>query len=126
MEVALAGVIFLVTYALIAVFFAGYATLSSNAEGALASLLTMFPLSAPLVLPAVLHKGVHYFDSEHERGPRWYRSHFPGRGARVPRRGVVQQPCDHGRAKVVGDLLQNGPSVEFATLSLKPVRKRVS
>ena len=41
-----------VTYALIAVYFAGYATLSSNAEGPLASLLTVFPLTAPLVLPA--------------------------------------------------------------------------
>ena len=41
-----------VTYALIAVYFAGYATLSSNADGPLASLLTVFPLTAPLVLPA--------------------------------------------------------------------------
>jgi ABC-2 type transport system permease protein len=41
-----------VTYALIGVFFAGYATLASNPEGPLASLLTVFPLSAPLVLPA--------------------------------------------------------------------------
>ena len=41
-----------VTYVLIAVYFAGYATLSSNAKGPLASLLTVFPLSAPLVLPA--------------------------------------------------------------------------
>lgn len=41
-----------VTYALIAVFWAGFATLSSNAEGLLASLLTVFPLSAPVVLPA--------------------------------------------------------------------------
>jgi len=41
-----------VTYALIAVYFAGYVTLSSNAEGPLASLLTVFPLTAPLVLPA--------------------------------------------------------------------------
>ena len=41
-----------VTYALIAVYLAGYATLSSNAEGPLASLLTVFPLTAPLVLPA--------------------------------------------------------------------------
>lgn len=41
-----------VTYALIAVFWAGYLTLSSNAEGPLASLLTVFPLTAPLVLPA--------------------------------------------------------------------------
>ena len=41
-----------VTYALIAVFWAGFATLSSNAEGPLASLLTVFPLTAPVVLPA--------------------------------------------------------------------------
>ena len=41
-----------VTYALIAVYFAGYVTLSSNPEGPLASLLTVFPLTAPLVLPA--------------------------------------------------------------------------
>lgn len=31
----------------------------------------------PAVLPAVLHKGVHYFDVSHERGSRWYRGHFP-------------------------------------------------
>jgi ABC-2 type transport system permease protein len=41
-----------VTYALIAAYFAGYATLSSNVDGPLASLLTVFPLTAPLVLPA--------------------------------------------------------------------------
>lgn len=41
-----------VTYALIAVYFAGYVTLSSNPEGPLSSLLTVFPLTAPLVLPA--------------------------------------------------------------------------
>lgn len=26
-------------------------------------------------------KGIHYFDSEYDRGPRWYRSHFPLRAA---------------------------------------------
>ena len=41
-----------VTYTLLAVYFAGYVALSSDAEGLLASLLTVFPLSAPLVLPA--------------------------------------------------------------------------
>ena len=41
-----------VTYALIAVFWAGYLALSSNPDGPLASLLTVFPLTAPLVLPA--------------------------------------------------------------------------
>ena len=41
-----------VTYALIAVYWAGYATLMSDADGPLVSLLTVFPLTAPLVLPA--------------------------------------------------------------------------
>ncbi len=31
----------------------------------------------PDVLPAGLHKGVHYFDTAYDRGPRWYRAHFP-------------------------------------------------
>ena len=41
-----------VTYALIAVYFTGYVVLAEDAEGPLASLLTVFPLTAPLVLPA--------------------------------------------------------------------------
>ena len=41
-----------VTYTLVGVYFAGYAVLAANAEGLLATLLTIFPLSAPLVLPA--------------------------------------------------------------------------
>jgi ABC-2 type transport system permease protein len=41
-----------VTYTLIAVYFAGYITLSSDMDGLLANLLTVFPLTAPLVLPA--------------------------------------------------------------------------
>jgi ABC-2 type transport system permease protein len=41
-----------VTYALLAVYFAGYVALASDPEGLLASLLTVFPLTAPLVLPA--------------------------------------------------------------------------
>jgi len=31
----------------------------------------------PAVLKAVLHKGVHWFDVNHERGIDWYRGHFP-------------------------------------------------
>jgi ABC-2 type transport system permease protein len=41
-----------VTYALLAVYFGGYVALASDPEGLLASLLTVFPLTAPLVLPA--------------------------------------------------------------------------
>ncbi|BFU46948.1 sulfotransferase domain-containing protein [Krasilnikovia sp. MM14-A1004] len=31
----------------------------------------------PVVLKAVLHKGVHYFDTGYDRGMSWYRGHFP-------------------------------------------------
>ena len=41
-----------VTYTLIAVYFAGYIALASNTDSLLANLLTVFPLTAPLVLPA--------------------------------------------------------------------------
>ena len=35
----------------------------------------------PLVLPAVLHKGAHYFDTGYGHGPAWYRGHFPLRAS---------------------------------------------
>lgn len=41
-----------VTYTLIAVYFTGYVALAANPDGVVANLLTVFPLSAPLVLPA--------------------------------------------------------------------------
>ena len=41
-----------VTYTLIAAYFLGYIALSTDMNGPLANLLTVFPLTAPLVLPA--------------------------------------------------------------------------
>jgi ABC-2 type transport system permease protein len=41
-----------VTYTLLASYFVGYIALSANADGILANVLTVFPLTAPLVLPA--------------------------------------------------------------------------
>jgi len=41
-----------VTYTLLAMFWLGYVTLSVNADSVLAQLLTVFPPTAPLVLPA--------------------------------------------------------------------------
>jgi len=31
----------------------------------------------PNVLKAVKHKGIHYFDTDYQRGMDWYRAHFP-------------------------------------------------
>jgi hypothetical protein len=33
----------------------------------------------PAVVPAVMTKGVHYFDVNHRKGDAWYSSHFPTR-----------------------------------------------
>lgn len=33
----------------------------------------------PNVVPAVFHKGVHYFDTAYDRGLEWYLGHFPTR-----------------------------------------------
>ena len=41
-----------VTHTLLAVYFAGYLAVSADVNGLLANALTVFPLSAPLVLPA--------------------------------------------------------------------------
>ena len=41
-----------VTYTLLAVYFAGYVALATDTDGLLANVLTVFPLTAPLVLPA--------------------------------------------------------------------------
>ncbi len=31
----------------------------------------------PAVLRPPLRKGIHYFDTDYDRGPQWYRAHFP-------------------------------------------------
>jgi hypothetical protein len=49
----------------------------------------------PAVLPAVLNKGIHYFDTNFDRGPTWYRSHFPTSTAKAFRRRV------HGGERVI-------------------------
>lgn len=41
-----------VTYTIVAAYFAGYIALNQDPDGLLANLLTIFPLTAPLVLPA--------------------------------------------------------------------------
>lgn len=37
--------------------------------------------SHPVIMKAILHKGVHYFDTSYHKGLDWYRAHFPTRAA---------------------------------------------
>ena len=47
----------------------------------------------PAVLKAVLHKGVHYFDTSYDHGLAWYQGHFPLRArAALVRRSVGEIP----------------------------------
>ncbi len=57
----------------------------------------------PVVLKAVLHKGVHYFDEDYARGIGWYQAHFPlkaharwaGRSRRCGRGDFRVEPVLH-------------------------------
>ena len=47
----------------------------------------------PAILKAVLHKGVHYFDTGYGHGPAWYQGHFPLRArAAAARRATGDEP----------------------------------
>jgi hypothetical protein len=88
----------------------------------------------PVVLKAVLHKGVHYFDTAYHRGLGWYRAHFPlARTAlKVEQRyGVPAQTFEsspyymyhpHAVARIARDL----PGVKLIVLVRDPVERAYS
>ena len=88
----------------------------------------------PAILKAVLHKGVHYFDTNYHRGPGWYRAHFPLRDtvSRVgARHGVRAQVFEsspyylyhpHAPARIAADL----PNVKLVVLLRDPVERAYS
>lgn len=88
----------------------------------------------PAVMKAVWHKGVHYFDTSYERGPRWYRGHFPLRAtaARIEARlGVRPQAFESSPyymyhplagARIARDL----PGVRLLVLVRDPVERAYS
>jgi hypothetical protein len=90
--------------------------------------------SHPAVIKAVLHKGVHYFDLDYERGMRWYRAHFPlqRRADRVADAlGVPAQTFEsspyymyhpHAVARIVEDL----PDVRLVVLLRDPAERAYS
>jgi hypothetical protein len=88
----------------------------------------------PTVVKAVLHKGVHYFDVGYDRGPRWYRAHFPTyrQADRVYRKyGVAAQTFEsspyymyhpHAMDRIAADL----PAVRLLVLVRDPVERAYS
>ncbi|HCT81379.1 MAG TPA: sulfotransferase [Micromonosporaceae bacterium] len=88
----------------------------------------------PVVLKAVLHKGVHYFDTNYHRGMAWYQGHFPLRrtAARVEREhGFPAHTFEsspyylyhpHAGARIARDL----PGVKLIVLVRDPVERAYS
>jgi len=88
----------------------------------------------PAVLKAVLHKGVHYFDTSYHRGMSWYRGHFPLQrtGSKATQRcGVPAQTFEsspyymyhpHAVARISRDL----PDVKLVVLVRDPVERAYS
>jgi hypothetical protein len=88
----------------------------------------------PAIIKAVLHKGVHYFDVGYDRGPRWYRGHFPTvrQAERVSRRcGTAAQTFESSpyymyhplaAARIAEDL----PDAKLIVLVRDPVERAIS
>ena len=88
----------------------------------------------PVVLKAVLHKGVHYFDTSYRHGMAWYRGHFPLRrtaeriSARygVPARTFESSPYymyhPQAAARIAADL----PYCKIVVLVRDPVERAYS
>ncbi|MGY1984852.1 MULTISPECIES: sulfotransferase domain-containing protein [unclassified Blastococcus] len=90
--------------------------------------------SHPNVLPPVLHKGVHYFDTAYGRGMSWYRAHFPLRstaaaiGRRTGSRALTFESSPYymfhplAAARIARDL----PDVKLVVLLRDPVERAYS
>jgi hypothetical protein len=88
----------------------------------------------PAVLKAVRHKGVHYFDTDYERGMSWYRAHFPlqrtarGVQARVGARPLTFESSPYymfhplAADRIADDL----PGVKIIVLLRDPVERAYS
>jgi len=73
-------------------------------------------MAHPLIEPAVLRKGVNYFDLNYHRGMRWYRGHFPVR--------AVAERRTNGRANgsVAGEPVTFDASGYYMFHPLAPAR----
>ncbi|GII24155.1 sulfotransferase family protein [Planosporangium mesophilum] len=88
----------------------------------------------PAVCKPVLHKGVHYFDVNYDRGPHWYRAHFPSyrqvdrvfEEVGVPAQAFESSPYylyhPHAAARIAADL----PGAKLIVLVRDPVERAAS
>jgi len=85
----------------------------------------------PAVLKAVLHRGVHYFDTAYHRGLGWYRAHFPlvrtarrvERALGVPAQAFESSPHYMYHPHAVGRIARELPDVRLVVLVRDPVER---
>lgn len=88
----------------------------------------------PSVLPAGLHKGIHYFDTNYDRGFDWYRSHFPTAAAARHRARLSGEPTITGEASpyymfhplAAERIARDLPGVRLLVLLRDPVERAYS
>ena len=88
----------------------------------------------PVVLKAVLHKGVHYFDTDYHRGMSWYRGHFPLRSSGdkirerygVPAQTFESSPYYMYHPQAVARIAEDLPSTKLIVLVRDPVERAYS
>jgi hypothetical protein len=88
----------------------------------------------PVVLKAVLHKGVHYFDTSYDRGLNWYKGHFPLQrsGSRITQRyGVPAQTFESSpyymyHPQAAARIAETLPGVKLVVLVRDPVERAYS
>ncbi|GIE86724.1 sulfotransferase family protein [Actinoplanes regularis] len=88
----------------------------------------------PVVLKAVLHKGVHYFDTSYHQGIDWYRAHFPARRAAekvaerygVPAQTFESSPYYMYHPQAVARIAHDLPYAKIVVLVRDPVERAYS
>lgn len=88
----------------------------------------------PLILKAVLHKGVHYFDTSYRRGMAWYRGHFPLQRAAdrvsdqygVPARTFESSPYYMYHPQAAARIARDLPYAKIVVLVRDPVERAYS
>ena len=82
----------------------------------------------PAVLKPVLHKGVHYFDMNYERGPFWYRAHFPlaASGCRTGGLAFESSPYYMFHPLAAKRIAADLPEVKLIVLVRDPVERAYS
>jgi hypothetical protein len=78
----------------------------------------------PAVRKAVLHKGVHYFDMNYDRGIGWYRAHFPL--ALTGRLTFESSPYYMFHPLAAGRIAADLPGVKLIVLVRDPVERAYS